>query len=172
MAMLNNRKQQEDTREVRTDKVVYPDTGEIVFIKRVNRDSLKDFWELQCEVLEIYVKSNASFAAIMMDDDGYTLLKTMCEMVPIKGTTTAYLDFLRLEDDYEQLERLFCNSSITDNSKESALEEGIKPSIISLLHRFDYQGAVGKLWKEHRAEQEKQEALELETLTQTSLLNS
>jgi len=170
MAILN-RKQQDELREVRTDKVVYPDNGEIVLIKRVNRDNLKDFWELQCEVLEIYVKNNASFASIMMDDDGYTLLKTMCEMVPTKGTDKKFLDFERLEEDYEQLERLFCNSSITDNSKESALEEGIKPSIISLLHRFDYSGTVGKLWKEHRAEQEKQEALELETLTQTSLLS-
>jgi hypothetical protein len=137
-------------REVRTEKITYPD-GTVLHIKRVARARLADLWELQQIVLKLYVESTYSLAALMMDDECVACMQTILEMLPtVEGKI---VDFTEIEDDYEQLGRLFCTKSYQDDGTV----EPLTPCIISSLHHFDYVGVVGKLidTESLRREQEK-----------------
>lgn len=136
-----------EKRDIRTEKLIYND-GTVVHIKRVTRDKLSDLYDLQKELWEIYINANLSFAALMMDDEAYQNMQLTLEMLPtIEGTP---VDFSKLEDDYEQLARIFCSSSY----KEDGTYDPLTPSIIALLHHFDYTVAMGKMMDSKRIREE------------------
>lgn len=151
-----------EERKIRSEKVIYPDNNEVVYIKRVTRQNLQDLWDLQVRLLELYAQNNLAFASLIMSDEGYSIMNSMCDLIPIVGKEGETLDFSRLEEDYEQLERLFCTSSMQDNGVASAFD----PSIICSLHHFDYQ-VLGKFVRQYITEQDKQTSGQA-TSTQTS----
>ena len=111
----------------RTEKLTYND-GTTVFVKRVPRAQLAELQELQDELLRIFVDNQASFAALVLDDNAYTIMETIFSMLPtVSGQP---VDFSKLEDDYEQLVRFFCSRSVRDDGTYDKLE----PSILSSLH--------------------------------------
>lgn len=122
----------------RTEKLAYND-GTTVFVKRVPRAQLAELQELQDELLRIFVDNQASFAALVLDDNAYTIMETILSMLPtVSGQP---VDFSKLEDDYEQLVRFFCSRSVRDDGTYDKLE----PSILSSLHHFNYAGTMGEL---------------------------
>lgn len=122
----------------RTEKLTYND-GTTVFVKRVPRAQLAELQELQDELLRIFVDNQASFAALVLDDNAYTIMETILSMLPtVSGQP---VDFSKLEDDYEQLVRFFCSRSVRDDGTYDKLE----PSILSSLHHFNYAGTMGEL---------------------------
>lgn len=122
----------------RTEKLTYND-GTTVFVKRVPRAQLAELQELQDELLRIFVDNQASFAALVLDDNAYTIMETIFSMLPtVSGQP---VDFSKLEDDYEQLVRFFCSRSVRDDGTYDKLE----PSILSSLHHFNYAGTMGEL---------------------------
>lgn len=122
----------------RTEKLTYND-GTTVFVKRVPRSQLAELQELQDELLRIFVDNQASFAALVLDDNAYTIMETIFSMLPtVSGQP---VDFSKLEDDYEQLVRFFCSRSVRDDGTYDKLE----PSILSSLHHFNYAGTMGEL---------------------------
>ena len=136
-----------EKRDIRTEKLIYND-GTIVHIKRVTRDKLSDLYDLQKELWEIYINANLSFAALMMDEEAYQNMQLTLEMLPTIGDEP--LDFSKLEDDYEQMARIFCSSSY----KEDGTYDPLTPSIIALLHHFDYTVAMGKMMDSKRLAEE------------------
>jgi hypothetical protein len=125
----------------RTEKLTYND-GTTVFVKRVPRAQLAELQELQDELLRIFVDNQASFAALVLDDNAYTIMETIFSMLPtVSGQP---VDFSKLEDDYEQLVRFFCSRSVRDDGTYDKLE----PSILSSLHHFNYAGTMGELVEE------------------------
>lgn len=136
-----------EKRDIRTEKLVYSD-GTVVYIKRVTRDKLSDLYDLQKELWEIYINANLSFAALMMDEEAYQNMQLTLEMLPTVGDEP--LDFAKLEDDYEQMARIFCSSSY----KEDGTYDPLTPSIIASLHHFDYTVALGKMMDNKRLAEE------------------
>jgi len=132
-----------EKRDIRTEKLIYND-GTVVHIKRVTRDKLSDLYELQKQLWEIYINSNLSFAALMMNDDAYQNMQLTLEMLSTIGDES--VDFSKLEDDYEQMARIFCSSSY----KEDGSYDPLTPSIIASLHHFDYTVALGKMMDSKR----------------------
>lgn len=132
-----------EKRDIRTEKLIYND-GTVVHIKRVTRDKLSDLYELQKQLWEIYINSNLSFAALMMDEDAYQNMQLTLEMLSTIGDES--VDFSKLEDDYEQMARIFCSSSY----KEDGSYDPLTPSIIASLHHFDYTVALGKMMDSKR----------------------
>lgn len=122
----------------RTEKLTYND-GTTVFVKRVPRAQLAELQELQDELLRIFVDNQASFAALVLDDNAYTIMETILSMLPtVSGQP---VDFSKLEDDYEQLVRFFCSRSVRDDGTYDKLE----PSVLASLHHFNYAGTMGEL---------------------------
>lgn len=136
-----------EKRDIRTEKLVYND-GTVVHIKRVTRDKLSDLYDLQKELWEIYINANLSFASLMMDDEAVQNMEETLLMLPtIEGEP---VDFSKLEDDYEQLARIFCSRSYNDDGTYDPLV----PSIIASLHHFDYTVTLGKLMDKKRIAEE------------------
>ena len=127
--------------KTRTEKLVYDD-GSCVFVKRVPRAQLAELKELQESLWQVYIESNLSFAALVIDEEAYSTMEIILSMLPtVSGEP---VDFSRLCDDYEQLQRFFCSRSLKDDGTHEALE----PSVLSALHHFNYGETLGEIFAE------------------------
>ena len=147
-------------------KVTYSD-GEVVHVKRVARNKLSDLMVLQQELLVDFMKHNAAIGVMVQDKKIWSTMVKAAAMLPVVGQDKPGIDLTRIEDDFEQLCRIF----FTESMDETGELDNFRPSLISKLHHFDYGGDLGKailLLQEDK----KAEISALETVTQTSLPTS
>jgi len=125
----------------RYENVHYSD-GTVVKIKRVARAKLADFIELLDEVISAFAANNGAIGSIILDDKIWQTMGTICSMIPVMSTVEGeVLDFDRFSDNYEEICRVFCTSSVDLDTGELG---DWKAPILSKLHMLDYSQPVGK----------------------------
>jgi hypothetical protein len=113
------------------------DDGSEVVVKRCTLQNTQMLLELQDELLEDYARCNGAIGEIIAKEEVRTRLQTVCNLLPIVSTKEPieYLDFEKIQDNWEQLVVLFFNGSLNDDRQ---LVDVTTPSKISELHFFPY----------------------------------
>lgn len=140
----------------KTIKVKYDD-GTEVQVKRCSLEDTATLLELQDSLLEAYVKCNGAVGELLYRTDIRDSLTTMCNMLPIVSTkeSNEFLDFSRIEENWEQLVLLFFNGSL-DEDRE--LRDASVPGHVSQLHFFGYVRMIQKHVESEKEANEKEKS--------------
>lgn len=160
--MPKQQSQQPNNNELLKSFPVIYNTGEVVYVKRVPRALFSDLMKLQQEILADFMEANAAIGLMIQSEKTWNNMAKVASMLPLVGTDDK-LQLSKIEDDLEQICRIFCTESMTDSGELDAF----KPSLISKLHHFDYAGDLGKILTQIQ-KRKQEEISELETMTQTS----
>lgn len=122
----------------------YGSSTEVVSVKRVVRSNLKDLLLLQQMLLDQFFASGGGIGDILAEEKNWHTLKKTAALLPIVGSDKP-LDLERFQDDYVQITRIFFTQSVQDNGEFIPdRTKALEPSLISKLHQFNYNAAVGK----------------------------
>lgn len=133
---------------------VKQDDGSEVVVKRCTLEHTQTLLELQDELLEDYARCNGAIGEIIAKPEVRTRLQTVCNLLPIVNAKepTEYLDFEKIQDNWEQLIVLFFNGSLNDDRQ---LVDVTTPSKVSELHFFPYVQMLQKHVEALEAEKDK-----------------
>lgn len=128
------------------------DIVETVLVKRVKRAQLADLITLQQQLLQEFLRVNGAVGAAIASPVAWSVITKIAALLPVVGQEKPGLDLSPIEDDTEQLGRIF----FTESAYTELIEEGaqIKPSLISGLNSLDYRGDLGKAIETLRKELE------------------
>lgn len=124
---------------IRYELVNYSD-GTVVRIKRVPRAKMSELINLLSDIIARFSATDGAVGEMLLDDEIYSAMETICSMVPLVSNTEEYLDFERFSDNYEEVCRVFCSGSITPTGDMN----GWLPPVLTKLHMLNYTEAVGK----------------------------
>lgn len=131
-------------------EITYND-GSVDKVKRVSRKQLQDLIILQQDLIEAFLKNNASVGSIIADDAIWSSIEKLSNILPTVGNDTPGIKLEKLEDDLTQLTKIFFTESVDENglpiSPKNIQDEWYQPSLISKLHQLDYYGATQKAIK-------------------------
>lgn len=113
------------------------DDGSEVVVKRCTLENTQTLLEIQDELLEDYARCNGSIGEIIAKEAVRGRLQTMCNLLPLVSSKdpVEYLEFEKIQDNWEQLIVLFFNGSLTEDRQ---LTDVTTPSKVSELHFFPY----------------------------------
>jgi hypothetical protein len=93
------------------------DDGTEVVVKRCTLENTQVLLELQDELLEDYARCNGAIGEIIAKPEVRTRLQTVCNLLPLVNAKdpAEFLDFEKIQDNWEQLIVLFFNGSLNDD---------------------------------------------------------
>lgn len=115
-----------------------------ITIRRVKRKDLAKFTEKYEEVLRRLFLVDGQIGSFLKDDKNYTLLKQLCEIIPI-DEEDGKLNLEWIEEDYALLTLLFFTSSYDVNKQEFLDDEKFRKPLLAKFNFVEYDSLVGKL---------------------------
>ena len=104
-----------------------------ITVRRVKRKDLAKFTEKYEEVLRRLFLVDGAIGSFLTDEKNYTLLKQVCELIPVdEGDGKLNIEWI--EEDYALLTQLFFTLSYDEKTGDFVDEEMRKP----LLAKFNY----------------------------------
>lgn len=114
-----------------------------ITIRRVKRKDLAKFTEKYEEILRRLFFVDGSIGSFLKDEKNYTLLKQVCELIPV-DEEEGKLNVEWIEEDYALLTMLFFTLSYDVESGEFNDEKMRKP-LLAKFNFVEYDSLVGKL---------------------------
>jgi len=122
----------------------YGNSTDIVSVRRTNRNKLKELLFLQQQLLDVFFDCDGGVGDILSDERNWQLIRKTAALLPVIGSNTP-LNVDAFEYDYTQITRIFFTQSVNDLGEfVPDPSQILKPSLISQLHQFNYNGAVSK----------------------------
>lgn len=152
--------------------VVYRDAGgdvvDVVYVRRVPASRGRELSQLLEQLLEHFAYYNGAIGSLIYQEPvAVEVIQRICRMLPIDGQPEPGLDFSKLENDLEQLCRIFFTQSM-DDAGNMNVQGGLKPSLLSDIHHLDFEGAVGNAMPKAQARKSGGKSPVVETETQTA----
>jgi hypothetical protein len=114
-----------------------------ITVRRVKRKDLAKFTEKYEEILRRLFLVEGSIGSFLKDDKNYTLLKQLCELIPV-DEEGGKLDVEWIEEDYALLTLLLFTLSYDIEEGEFKDEKMRKP-LLAKFNFVEYDSLVGKL---------------------------
>jgi hypothetical protein len=130
-------------KQVKTEEGVLEQQEFDITVRRVKRKDLAKFTEKYEEVLRRLFLVEGSIGSFLKDDKNYTLLKQLCELIPV-DEEGGKLDVEWIEEDYALLTLLFFTLSYDIGEGEFKDEKMRKP-LLAKFNFVEYDSLVGKL---------------------------
>ena len=114
-----------------------------ITVRRVKRKDLAKFTEKYEEVLRRLFLVDGQVGSFLKDDKNYTLLKQVCELIPV-DEEDGKLNVEWIEEDYPLLTQLFFTLSYDEEAGDFGDEKMRKP-LLAKFNFVEYDSLVGKL---------------------------
>ena len=114
-----------------------------ITLRRVKRKDLAKFTEKYEEVLRRLFLVDGAIGSFLKDEKNYTLLKQVCELIPV-DEEDGKLNVEWIEEDYNLLTQLFFTLSYDEETGEFSDEKMRKP-LLAKFNFVEYDSLVGKL---------------------------
>lgn len=127
-------------------KILCDDDTE-VNIRRIKRVNLAKFSEKHEKILESILSFNGRIGNFLAVDKNYNLLVELCKLIPV-DEEPKFLDFTKIENNYELITLLFFSTSYNPETGNFDLgDDGItyKPSLLNQFNFVEYEELMGKL---------------------------
>ncbi|HET8687032.1 MAG TPA: hypothetical protein VFM18_10260 [Methanosarcina sp.] len=131
-------------RQVKDEEGKLKDEEFDITVRRVKRKDLAKFTEKYEEVLRRLFLVDGQIGSFLKDDKNYTLLKQVCELVPV-DEEDGKLHLEWIEEDYTLLTLLFFTLSYDAEKQEFSEEEKMRKPLLAKFNFVEYDSLVGKL---------------------------
>lgn len=133
------------------------DVIDVVYARRVPASKGRELSQLLDQLLEIFCYYNGAIGSIVYEEPAAVeVMQRICKLIPVDGQAEPGIDFEKIENDLEQLCRIFFTQSM-DEAGNMNTAGGLRPSLLSDLHHLDYETAlVGKAMPKAQARKEQE----------------
>lgn len=115
-----------------------------ITVRRVKRKDLAKFTEKYEEVLRRLFLVDGQIGSFLKDDKNYTLLKQVCELIPI-DEEDGKLNVEWIEENYPLLTILFFTLSYDVDKQEFEEGDKMRKPLLAKFNFVEYDSLVGKL---------------------------